>query len=248
MSDQEKDTNVAADAPEAAETAAPIVEPVVDSVPEPEAPAAESAPVTELASAPAADSAPEPTVDAAPAADSVSAIETASAPPEESTPEPASEAAPAADSASATETVSAPPKESTPEPTTHVAAAAPAGGARGTTTGGPRRDPPGDRPPRQFGGDRPYSDRGPRMDRNDRGDRGDRGGRGRGRVYFRRKVDKIKTQNLKIDYKYPEILRRFVTEKGKILPRRITGTSAKNQRRLIREIKRARSIALLPMG
>jgi len=67
-------------------------------------------------------------------------------------------------------------------------------------------------------------------------------------VYFRRKVDKIKTQNLTIDYKRPEILRRFVTEKGKILPRRITGTSAKNQRRLIREIKRARSLALLPMG
>jgi small subunit ribosomal protein S18 len=67
-------------------------------------------------------------------------------------------------------------------------------------------------------------------------------------VYFRRKIDKIKAQNLKIDYKHPEVLRRFVTEKGKILPRRITGTSAKNQRRLIREIKRARSIALLPMG
>ena len=67
-------------------------------------------------------------------------------------------------------------------------------------------------------------------------------------MYFRRKIDKIKTQNLKIDYKHPEVLRRFVTEKGKILPRRITGTSAKNQRHLIREIKRARAIALLPMG
>ena len=82
---------------------------------------------------------------------------------------------------------------------------------------------------------------------------GDRGGgrggyRGRGKVYFRRKVDKIKTQNLTIDYKHPEILRRFVTDSGKILPRRITGTSAKNQRRLIREIKRARYLALLPMG
>lgn len=82
----------------------------------------------------------------------------------------------------------------------------------------------------------------------DRGGRGgSRGGRG-GRVYFRRKVDKIKTQNLTIDYKRPDVLRRFVTEKGKILPRRITGTSAKNQRRLIREIKRARALALLPMG
>ncbi|NBF41339.1 MAG: 30S ribosomal protein S18, partial [Spirochaetes bacterium] len=82
------------------------------------------------------------------------------------------------------------------------------------------------------------------------GDRGGRGGgyRGRGKVFFRRKVDKIKTQNLTIDYKRPEILRRFVTDSGKILPRRITGTSAKNQRRLIREIKRARYLALLPMG
>ncbi len=74
-----------------------------------------------------------------------------------------------------------------------------------------------------------------------------RGGRGGGK-FFRRKVDKIKAQNLTIDYKHPEILRRFVTEKGKILPRRITGTSAKNQRLLVREIKRARHLALLPMG
>lgn len=83
--------------------------------------------------------------------------------------------------------------------------------------------------------------------RDDRGPRGGRGGGGGGK-FFRRKVDKIKAQNLKIDYKHPEILKRFVTEKGKILPRRITGTSAKNQRMLVREIKRARQLALLPMG
>ncbi|GAB6091365.1 30S ribosomal protein S18 [Spirochaeta dissipatitropha] len=86
----------------------------------------------------------------------------------------------------------------------------------------------------------------------DRGGRdgrdGGRSGGPRGGKFFRRKVDKIKAQNLKIDYKHPEILRRFVTEKGKILPRRITGTSAKNQRVLVREIKRARQLALLPMG
>lgn len=82
-----------------------------------------------------------------------------------------------------------------------------------------------------------------------RDDRGSRGGRpSGGGKFFRRKVDKIKAQNLKIDYKHPEILRRFVTEKGKILPRRITGTSAKNQRMLVREIKRARQLALLPIG
>ncbi|MFW5806495.1 MAG: 30S ribosomal protein S18, partial [Spirochaetota bacterium] len=65
---------------------------------------------------------------------------------------------------------------------------------------------------------------------------------------FRKKVDKIETQNLTIDYKRPDVLRRFVTDSGKILPRRITGTSAKNQRRLVREVKRARYLALLPMG
>ncbi|MFN2312133.1 MAG: 30S ribosomal protein S18, partial [Spirochaetia bacterium] len=82
-----------------------------------------------------------------------------------------------------------------------------------------------------------------------RGGRGGRpGGGGGGRAFFRKKIDKIKAHNLVIDYKHPEVLRRFVTEKGKILPRRITGTSAKNQRRLVREIKRARAIALLPIG
>ncbi len=79
--------------------------------------------------------------------------------------------------------------------------------------------------------------------------RGGRGGfRGKGKPFFRKKVDKIKAQNLTIDYKHPEVLRRFITDQGKILPRRITGTSAKNQRRLVREIKKARKIALLPFG
>jgi small subunit ribosomal protein S18 len=86
-----------------------------------------------------------------------------------------------------------------------------------------------------------------RSDRDSGGD-GGRGYRPRNRAYFRKKIDKIKAQNLTIDYKHPEILRRFVTEKGKILPRRITGTSAKNQRRLVREIKKARAVALLPLG
>ena len=77
---------------------------------------------------------------------------------------------------------------------------------------------------------------------------GGSGAGGRGKPFFRKKVDKIKAQNLTIDYKHPEVLRRFVTEQGKILPRRITGTSAKNQRRLVREIKKARTIGLLPFG
>jgi small subunit ribosomal protein S18 len=51
---------------------------------------------------------------------------------------------------------------------------------------------------------------------------------------------------LRIDYKEADMLRRFITERGKILPRRITGTCAKHQRAISLAIKRARMIALLP--
>jgi small subunit ribosomal protein S18 len=50
----------------------------------------------------------------------------------------------------------------------------------------------------------------------------------------------------KIDYKDVKLLRRFVNDQGKIMPRRITGTSAKMHRKLVRAIKRSRSIALMP--
>ena len=49
-----------------------------------------------------------------------------------------------------------------------------------------------------------------------------------------------------IDYKDPEFLKKFLNEQGKILPRRITGTSLKYQRRVATAVKRARQIALLP--
>ena len=49
-----------------------------------------------------------------------------------------------------------------------------------------------------------------------------------------------------IDYKDPEFLKKFLNEQGKILPRRITGTSLKFQRRVAQAVKRARQIALLP--
>jgi len=49
-----------------------------------------------------------------------------------------------------------------------------------------------------------------------------------------------------IDYKDPEFLKRFVNEQGKILPRRVTGTSLKYQRKVARAIKRGRHLALLP--
>jgi len=53
-------------------------------------------------------------------------------------------------------------------------------------------------------------------------------------------------KNLKIDYKALDMLRRFVTEEGKIRPRRQTGTCARHQRELAGAVKRARHIALLP--
>ena len=49
-----------------------------------------------------------------------------------------------------------------------------------------------------------------------------------------------------IDYKDPEFLMRFLNDQGKILPRRITGTSSKYQKKVAQAIKRARHLALLP--
>ncbi|RMF10720.1 MAG: 30S ribosomal protein S18 [Candidatus Neomarinimicrobiota bacterium] len=49
-----------------------------------------------------------------------------------------------------------------------------------------------------------------------------------------------------IDYKDVKLLRRFVTDQGKIMPRRVTGTSPKMHRKLVRAIKQARNIALMP--
>jgi len=49
-----------------------------------------------------------------------------------------------------------------------------------------------------------------------------------------------------VDYKDVKLLRRFVTDQGKIIPRRVTGSSAKMHRQLVRAIKQARNIALMP--
>lgn len=63
----------------------------------------------------------------------------------------------------------------------------------------------------------------------------------------KKKYCRFKKSGIKyIDYKDPEFLKRFLNEQGKILPRRITGTSLKYQRRLATAVKRARQIALLP--
>lgn len=65
--------------------------------------------------------------------------------------------------------------------------------------------------------------------------------------YHRRKVCRFcADSSLEIDYKDFKMLRLFTTERGKIVPRRISGNCAKHQRKLTVEIKRARNIALLP--
>lgn len=67
------------------------------------------------------------------------------------------------------------------------------------------------------------------------------------RVFHRRKVCRFCADaSIVIDYKDSKSLRYFITERGKIIPRRISGTCAKHQRILTHAIKQARSIALLP--
>lgn len=62
-----------------------------------------------------------------------------------------------------------------------------------------------------------------------------------------KKVCRFTQNNIKyIDYKNVKLLQKFITEQGKIIPKRITGTSAKYQRQLSLAIKRARHMALLP--
>ena len=67
------------------------------------------------------------------------------------------------------------------------------------------------------------------------------------RVYHRRKVCRFcADSSLVIDYKDNKSLKYFITERGKIIPRRISGTCASHKRALTLAIKRARAIALLP--
>ncbi len=74
------------------------------------------------------------------------------------------------------------------------------------------------------------------------------GGKGKKRrVFHRRKVCRFCADStIIITYKDARTLKYFITERGKIIPRRISGTCAKHQRRLTTAIKRARAIALLP--
>ncbi len=77
-------------------------------------------------------------------------------------------------------------------------------------------------------------------------DRGDKGGRDfRGRKAKKKVCAFCVEKNAVIDYKEPAKLRKFISERSKILPRRVTGTCAVHQRELTDAIKRARHIALL---
>ena len=102
-----------------------------------------------------------------------------------------------------------------------------------------------ERPPRQERDRDRDRDRDRGMDMGMDGRDGDGRG-GKGKVFFKKKVCKFCSQKLKISYRDADTLRRFITERGKILPGRITGTCSKHQRALALAIKRARNIALLP--
>ncbi len=69
----------------------------------------------------------------------------------------------------------------------------------------------------------------------------------RRRGFGRRKICRFcADKSLVIDYKDPQVLKHFITDRGKIVPRRISGNCAKHQRQLTRAIKRARILALMP--
>lgn len=107
--------------------------------------------------------------------------------------------------------------------------------------------------------DRDDREGGPREGGERHGGGGDDGGqRGAPSGYFKaqplelsfrrkRKIDPfVEDPKLKIDYKDPKLLSRFLSERGRILPRRMTGLSAHHQRQVTRAIKRAQHLALLP--
>ena len=79
--------------------------------------------------------------------------------------------------------------------------------------------------------------------------RGAAGGPRKKRPFQRRKVCRFcADKQVTIDYKDPRTLRYFVSERGKIIPRRISGNCSKHQREITEAIKRARNIALLPIA
>jgi len=134
-----------------------------------------------------------------------------------------------------------------------AASSGPAPGPAPGAAPGAAPAPGGDRPPRPPEERRPWRPRERSDDDREGGgrfgggrDRFKDGGRPRFGRFFRRKVCKFCSKKLNLHYRDADTLRRFITERGKILPRRITGTCPKHQRRLAVAIKQARSLALLP--
>ena len=115
------------------------------------------------------------------------------------------------------------------------------GGFGGGFGGGPRGGGGG-------GGGGGFGGRG--GDRGDRGERDERGGgeeAGGRRGFGRRKVCRFcADKTLKVDYKDQGQLKYFLTERGKIIPRRISGNCAKHQREVATAVKRGRMLAILP--
>jgi small subunit ribosomal protein S18 len=133
----------------------------------------------------------------------------------------------------------------------------PSGGSSGPPSGGGDRGgfggPPGDRGSRPSRGDRDDRDRPPRAPLTVKGrfraaarKKARKSAKKKG-MFQRRKVCRFcADKNLTMSYKDVKTLRLFITETGKMTPRRISGTCAKHQRPLAQEIKRARQLAMLP--
>lgn len=91
-------------------------------------------------------------------------------------------------------------------------------------------------------------DEGPR-DRKGKGSDKDKKGAARKRGFARRKVCRFcADKKIGIDYKDPQLLKYFITDRGKIIPRRISGNCAAHQRKIGVAVKRARMIALMPFA
>jgi small subunit ribosomal protein S18 len=115
--------------------------------------------------------------------------------------------------------------------------AAPAAGA--APAGAPQGGPGGQGGPRGPRGPRPGGPGGPGA--------GGPGAGGNRKFFRRKKVCKFTVEKIdSISYRDVRLLQQFVSDRGKIIPRRLTGTSAPFQRKLTRAIKQARAIALLP--
>ena len=77
----------------------------------------------------------------------------------------------------------------------------------------------------------------------------DKAKQARKRGFARRKVCRFcADKNVAIDYKDPQTLKHFITDRGKIIPRRISGNCAKHQREIAVAVRRARMIALMPFA